>query len=134
MDDCIFCKILSGAAPAHKVWENENFFAFLDINPVNPGHLLLIPKQHIDYVFDLEEPLYAELFQVAKQLAAPLQKAMGTKRIGVVIEGFSVAHLHVHLVPINSVNELNPTRARRATPEELTAVASRIRDELAAKP
>lgn len=131
MDTCIFCKILNGALPAYKVWENENFLAFLDINPVNPGHTLIIPKHHIDYVFDLEEPLYSELFQITKDLAEPLQRAMQAKRIGVVIEGFSVPHLHVHLVPINNVNELNPTRAKRATPEELAAVAVKIRGELA---
>ncbi len=131
MDNCIFCKILNGSAPSHKIWENENFLAFLDINPVNPGHTMIIPKHHIDYVFDLDEPLYSELFQVSKQLSEPIRKAMQAKRIGVVIEGFSVSHLHVHLVPINGVNELNPTRAKRATAEELAAVAISIRNELA---
>ena len=131
MDNCIFCKILSGAAPSHQVWENESYFAFLDINPVNPGHTMIIPKHHIDYVFDLEEPLYSELFEVSKQLSEPIKRAMQAKRIGVVIEGFSVSHLHVHLVPINDVNELNPNRAKRATSEGLTAVANSIRNELA---
>ncbi len=130
MDNCIFCKILSGTALSHKIWENENFFAFLDINPVNPGHTLIIPKHHIDYVFDLEEPLYSELFAVSKQLSEPIRKAMRAKRIGVVIEGFGVSHLHVHLVPINGINELNPTRAQRATTEELQAIAISIRKEL----
>ena len=131
MDTCIFCKILNGSAPAHKIWENENYFAFLDINPVNPGHTMVIPKHHIDYVFDLREPLYSELFRVTKELSEPIKRAMQASRIGVVIEGFSVSHLHVHLVPINGVNELNPTRARRATAEELAAVAIKIRNELA---
>lgn len=135
MDNCLFCKIASGAASAYTVWENEDFLAFLDINPVNPGHTLLIPREHVDYLFDLEEPLYSALFQVARQLAAPLQIAMQAKRIGVVVEGFGVAHLHVHLIPINSGNELDPKRARPATAAELTAVASAIktaiRNELA---
>ena len=131
MDTCVFCKILNGSAPAHKVWENENFLAFLDINPVNSGHTMIIPKHHIDYVFDLEEPLYSELFQISKELSEPIRKVMQANRIGVVIEGFSVSHLHVHLVPINGVNELNPSRAKRATSEELTAVAISIRNELA---
>ena len=131
MDTCIFCKILNGSAPAHKIWENENFFAFLDINPVNPGHTMVIPKHHIDYVFDLGEPLYSELFRVAKELSEPIKRATQASRIGVVIEGFSVSHLHVHLVPMNDVNELNPTRATRATAEELVAVAINIRNELA---
>ncbi len=92
---------------------------------------MIIPKYHIDYVFDLEEPLYSELFQVSKQLSEPIRKAVQAKRIGVVIEGFSVSHLHVHLVPINGINELNPTRAKRATAEELAVVAISIRNELA---
>ena len=130
MDTCIFCEILNGSAPAHKIWENENYFAFLDINPVNPGHTMIIPKHHVDYVFDLEEPLYSELFRVTKQLSDPIKKAMQAGRIGVVTEGFSVSHLHVHLVPINGVNELDPTRAKRATAEELAVIAVRIRNEL----
>ncbi len=132
MESCIFCKILKGFAHAHKIWENENFFAFLDINPVNPGHTMIIPKHHIDYVFDLEEPLYSELFRVAKELSEPIKRAMQASRIGVVIEGFSVSHQHVHLVPINNVNELNPTRAKRATAEELAQIATRIKMALAA--
>ena len=131
MDTCIFCKILNGSAPAHKVWENESFLAFLDINPVNPGHTMIIPKHHIDYVFDLAEPHYSELFRIAKELSEPLKRATQANRIGVVIEGFGVSHLHVHLVPINGVNELNPTRARRATAAELAVVAIDIRNELA---
>ncbi|RYG57361.1 HIT family protein, partial [bacterium] len=98
---------------------------------VNAGHTMIIPKQHIDYVFDLEEPLYSELFRVTKELSTPIKKAMQASKVGVVIEGFGVSHLHVHLVPINGINELNPTRARRASAEELAAVASSIRNELA---
>ena len=129
--DCIFCKIVNGSAPSHPVWENENFLAFLDINPVNAGHTMIVPKHHLDYVFNLEEPLYCELFRVAKELSEPIRRAMQASRIGVVVEGFSVAHLHVHLVPIKGVNELNPTRAKRATEAELKAVAVNIRNELA---
>lgn len=92
---------------------------------------MIIPKHHIDYVFDLEEPLYSELFRVTKELSEPIKQAMQANRIGVVIEGFGVSHLHVHLVPINGVNELNPTRAKRATTEELAEVALNIRNELA---
>jgi histidine triad (HIT) family protein len=91
---------------------------------------MIIPKHHVDYVFDLEEPLYSELFRVTKQLSDPIKKAMQAGRIGVVTEGFSVSHLHVHLVPINGVNELDPTRAKRATAEELAVIAVRIRNEL----
>jgi histidine triad (HIT) family protein len=125
---------VNGSAPAHKVWENEKFFAFLDINPVNPGHTMIIPKHHIDYVFDLEEPLYSELFQVTKELSEPIKRAMQANRVGVVIEGFGISHLHVHLVPINGVEELNPTRARRASAEELVAVTVKIRNAFSHAP
>lgn len=93
---------------------------------------MLIPKYHIDYVFNLEEPLYSELFKVAKELSEPIKKSMQANRIGVVIEGFGVSHLHVHLVPINTINELNPTRAKRATAEELAQIAARIKMALVA--
>ena len=92
---------------------------------------MIIPKRHIDYVFDLEELLYSELFRIAKELSEPMRKAMQTNRIGVVIEGFGVSQLHVHLVPINGVNELNPARAKRATHGKLAAVALSIRNQLA---
>ena len=130
MDTCVFCKILNGSLSAYKVWENEKFLAFLDVHPVNPGHTLVIPKHHVDYVFDLEEPLYSELFQVIKDLSEPLRRAMQAKRIGVVVEGFGVPHLHVHLVPINGGNELDPTRAKTATAEDLAAIAVSIRNEI----
>jgi len=86
MKDCIFCKIIAGSAPSHKIWEDENFLAFLSIEQINPGHTLLISKKHVDYIFDLEEPLYSKIFQTAKKLSQPLKEAMKAKRIGVAIE------------------------------------------------
>lgn len=127
MEDCIFCKIATGKIPSAKVYEDDKFFAFLDINPMAPGHTLLIPKKHVDNLFDIEEPLYSELFQAAKKLSNPLTKAMGAKRIGVIVEGFLVHHAHVHLIPINSGNELDPHRARKAGPADLAANAEKIR-------
>jgi histidine triad (HIT) family protein len=130
MDDCIFCKISEGKIPSFKVYEDERFLAFLDINPVNPGHTLLIPKKHVDNLFDIEEPLYSELFKTAKKLSKPLTKAMGAKRVGVIVEGFLVHHAHIHLIPINRGNELDPGRARKAEPAELAAVAEKIRNQI----
>jgi len=105
-EDCIFCKIIRGEVPSFKVWEDENFLAFLSIEPINPGHTLVIPKKHIDYVFDLKEPLYSQMFKVAKKISKNLKKVMKAKRIGIAVEGFSVPHVHIHLVPINNENEL----------------------------
>ena len=130
MDGCIFCKFIKGEIKTAKIYEDEKFFAFLDIRPINPGHTLLIPKEHIDYIFDINEPLYSELFQTAKKLAKPIQNAVGSKRIGVSIEGFGVAHAHIHLVPINKGFELDPNRAKNSSPEELNEMAEKIKLEI----
>ncbi len=124
---CIFCKILSGEVSSHKIWENTLFLAFLDIHPINHGHLLLIPKKHIDNVFDIDNKTYLEMFKAAQMLAHKLQKAMKSKRIGLAIEGFGVAHAHLHLVPVNKENELDPCRATDVQQEELLKIAKKIR-------
>lgn len=132
MGTCIFCQIVRGVEPAHRVWESEDLLAFLTRSPCNPGHTLLIPKTHVDYVFDLEEPLYTNIFRAAKQLSEPIEKATDAKRIGVAIEGFSVSHVHLHLVPLYNVSELDPHRRIEQTQQELAEVAGRIRREIPA--
>jgi histidine triad (HIT) family protein len=127
MEPCVFCQIIKGVAPAHMVWESEDFLAFLTRSPCNPGHTLLIPKTHVDYVFDLEEPLYSNIFVAAKHLSEPIQRATDAKRVGVAIEGFSVPHVHLHLVPLYTVSELDPHRHIGQTKEELAEMAGRIR-------
>ena len=127
---CLFCKIRDGKVPANIIWENNRFIAFLDINPVNPGHVLLIPKKHIGYIFGLREPLYSEIFRIAKRLSAPIRKAMHAKRIGLAIEGFSVPHVHLHIVPLHQVNDLNPERAKKATRKQLSVVRDKIMREM----
>ncbi len=87
---CLFCNIANNKIPSFKIWENEDFFAFLDINPINPGHLLLIPKKHFEEVYDLPEELFIDLFKAAKFLAGKLKEATKAKRIGIAIEGFGV--------------------------------------------
>lgn len=126
---CIFCQIIKGVEPAHKVWESEDFLAFLTRSPCNPGHTLLIPRTHVDYVFDLEEPLYSNIFRAAKQLSEAIKQATDAKRIGVAIEGLSVPHVHLHLVPVYNVAELDPHRHIEQTHQELAAMAGRIRRE-----
>ena len=130
MTNCIFCKIVAGEIPSAKIWEDENFYAFLDINPINPGHTLLIPKKHEDYLFELEDPHYSDIFHKAKNLAHPLKKATGATRVGLIVEGFLVPHVHLHLIPIHKGGELDPSRARKASPEELSEIAEKIRAEL----
>ncbi len=126
MADCVFCKISSKDIGAHTIWEDDKFIAFLDVNPVNPGHVLIIPREHISYIFDLEEPGYTEIFQVAKKLSLPLKNATEAKRIGLAIEGFGVDHLHLHLVPVNTGGELNPERAQIADDSDLVRMANTI--------
>lgn len=133
MPDCIFCKIADKEIPANVVWENERFLAFTDVNPVNPGHLLIIPKEHTDLIFDLRDDVYAEIFMIAKTLSAPLKRATGAKRIGIAVEGFGVAHAHVHLVPLHGPHELNPERAQRMDDGELKAIAGKIIGEITKK-
>jgi histidine triad (HIT) family protein len=129
METCIFCQIIKGVEPAHRVWESDEFLAFLTRRPCNPGHTLLIPKTHVDYVFDLDEPLYSSIFRVAKQLSEPIKQATEAKRIGVAIEGLNVAHVHLHLVPLYNVSDLDPCRYIEQTQQELAEMAGRIRGQ-----
>ena len=127
MQNCIFCKIVSGEVPAHRVWEDENFLAFLDIKPINPGHVLVIPQKHAGYIFDLPDDEYAALFAAAKFLAGPLRRATGTARIAIGVEGFEVDHVHVSLIPLNGSGELDPRRATPASDADLAEMASRVK-------
>ncbi|MBP9771887.1 MAG: HIT family protein [Candidatus Pacebacteria bacterium] len=130
MNDCVFCKIIAGEIPAVKVYEDDQFLAFLDREPLNPGHLVLIPKIHVDDVFAIHEPLYADLFEQAKKIAPRLKEVMNSRRVGLVVEGFGVAHAHVHLIPINAAHELNPERAKEASLDEREEVGKTIRQAL----
>ncbi|OGJ12439.1 hypothetical protein A3K82_02775 [Candidatus Pacearchaeota archaeon RBG_19FT_COMBO_34_9] len=127
MTDCIFCKIANGEVPAVKIWENKDFFASLDINPMNPGHTLVIPKKHNDYLFDLSDREYVELMLHAKFIAKKLKEKLNPKRIGMIVEGFAVPHVHIHLIPLNHGEELNFSRAKPASPEELNKMKEKIK-------
>ena len=125
--DCIFCKIIDGEIPVVKIFEDKKYFAFLDMNPINPGHTLLIPKKHTDYLFDLSDDEYSELMLKAKHLAKILKNKLKSKKIGLIVEGFGVSHVHIHLVPINSMGELNQKRTKPRNKEELNKVAKKIK-------
>jgi histidine triad (HIT) family protein len=127
----IFTKILTGEIPAHKVLENDKYLAFLDIRPVNPGHTLVIPKQEIDYIFDIEDELLKGLIVFAKKVAKAIRKTIPCKKIGVMVAGLEVPHAHIHLIPIiESLTELNFARARGMDQEELATIAAKIRANL----
>jgi histidine triad (HIT) family protein len=126
MSDCVFCQIVEGILSAHKIWEDEQFLAILDINPNTPGHTLLLPKIHEPYVFNLEPKLYSSLFELAQKLSEPIVEVSQAKRIGVVIQGFTVPHVHVHLIPMNDVHDLENARATPALESELSSIAFKM--------
>ena len=129
-ENCPFCKIVAGKLSTFKLWEDRHFLAFLDHKPISPGHTLVIPKQHYPYLFDLPDKQYGEIMSVSKRLAAPIRSAMGSKRIGVLVEGFGVDHSHVHLVPINGSNELTRKGVAGVTDEEFKKVADLLRSAI----
>ena len=102
----IFIKIINGEIPSYKIAENENFIAFLDVNPNAKGHTLCIPKQEINKIFDLNEDLYIGLMQFSRKIAIALEKAVPCKRIGMAVIGLEVPHAHVHLIPLNEMDEM----------------------------
>lgn len=127
----IFSKIVAGDIPAHKVAETEEFLAFLDISPLVLGHTLVIPKKEVDYIFDIDDELYQGLMLFAKQVAIGIKKAYPCDRVGVAVIGLEVPHAHVHLIPINQMNDMNFANPKlKLSQEQLAEVAAKIRAEL----
>lgn len=108
----IFSKIIAGEIPCYKVAENENYLAFLDIFPLRKGHVLVIPKKEVDYLFDLDEVTYFGLMSFSKQVALAIKKTIPCNRVGVAVIGLEVPHAHVHLIPINTDNDMNFANAK----------------------
>jgi histidine triad (HIT) family protein len=124
----IFTRIINREIPAHIVAEDENYIAFLDINPLVVGHTLVIPKTEVDYIFDLDDETLAGLNLFAKKVARAIKKSIDCKRVGVAVIGLEVPHTHIHLVPMNSMNDLNFTRSKlNPSKEELVEAAEKIR-------
>jgi histidine triad (HIT) family protein len=109
----IFSKIVNGEIPSYKVAENENFLAFLDVNPLVKGHVLVIPKQEVDYIFDLEDDLLAGLNLFAKKVAIKMKRVLPCERIGVTVIGLEVPHAHIHLIPINSIADMDFSKPKK---------------------
>ncbi len=123
----IFTKIINGELPCHKILENDDYLAFLEIRPINQGHTLVIPKKETDYIFDLEDKDLAGLMVFAKKVAVMIKKAVPCRKIAVVVYGLEVPHAHVHLVPIHGKpGELSFANAKPASPDELTFIAKKI--------
>jgi histidine triad (HIT) family protein len=123
----IFSKIISGEIHCHKIAESDKFLAFLDISPLAEGHTLVIPKKEVDYIFDMDDDLLGELMIFAKKVAVLIKKAIPCERIGITVIGLEVPHAHVHLIPINSVADMNFARPKlRFSSDQLSATAKEI--------
>lgn len=127
----IFTRIMNGEIPCHKIAEDDRYFAFLDIMPLAPGHVLVVPKQEIDYIFDIDDDLLAGMLPFAKRIAVALEKAVPCERIGVSVIGLEVPHAHIHLLPLRTMDDINFSRPKmKMSQEELSAIAERIRSFL----
>ena len=123
----IFSKIAAGEIPCYKVAENENFLAFLDIFPLAKGHVLVIPKKEVDYLFDLDQETYCGLMEFVRKVALAIGRSIPCKRVGVAVLGLEVPHTHVHLVPLNSESDINFSKPKlQFTSEEFAAIALSI--------
>ena len=126
----IFTKIVNGEIPCYKVAEDDNFLAFLDVNPNALGHTLCIPKKEIDKLFDLDDELYLGLMQFSKKVAIALEKTVPCKRIGMTVIGLEVPHAHVHLIPLNEMDDIRFQKKITLSKEEFVALAIKIQEKL----
>ncbi len=124
----IFSRIIAGEIPSYKVAENEEFYAFLDINPLAKGHTLVVPKQEVDYLYDLDDKTLQGMILFAKQIATKIKAFSGCNRVATVVLGLEVPHAHIHLIPMNSEKDVDFSREKLSlTPEEFAEIASALR-------
>lgn len=127
----VFSKIVSGEIPCYKVAENGDFLAFLDINPLKAGHTLVIPKKEIDYLFDIDDKTLSAMALFAKKVAVAIREAIPCKRVGVAVIGFDVPHAHIHLVPMNEMQDMNFKNPKlKFSPEEFREIAEKIKGKI----
>lgn len=125
----LFTKIVNGEIPCHKILEDDKYFAFLDIRPIKAGHTLVICKQETDYIFAVDDDQLGGLMIFAKKVAGMIEKKVTCQRIGVMVAGLEVPHVHVHLIPMDAISDLNFALAKPAEQEELAQMAANIRGE-----
>jgi histidine triad (HIT) family protein len=126
----IFTKIVNGEIPAYKIAEDENYLAFLDVNPNAEGHTLCIPKKEIDKIFDMDDELYLGLMKFSKKIAIALEKTVPCKRVGMAVVGLEVPHAHVHLIPLNEMDEMRFQNKVSLSKEEFETLAKKIHANL----
>ncbi len=122
----VFTKIIRGEIPCHKIAEDERFLAFLDIQPTAIGHTLVVPKQEVDYIFDLDDDTYLALMAFSKKVGQAIERAIPCKRIGITVVGLEVPHAHVHLIPLNSMADMNLNKKLTMSHTELAQIAAKI--------
>ena len=126
----IFTKIIQGEIPSYKVAENDDFYAFLDINPNAKGHTLVVPKKEVDKIFDLDEETYTRLMQFSYKIAKAIEKTIDCNRVGQMVIGLEVPHVHVHLIPLNEMSDIDFRKSVKLTDEEFKDIAKRIAENL----
>ena len=123
----IFTKIVKGEIPSYKVYEDRNFLAFLDINPLKKGHTLVIPKKEVDYIFDIDSKEYQNLWNTAKKIALGMKKVIECNRISIVVMGLEVPHAHIHLIPLDSMQDIDFSQPKlNISNDEMVQIANRI--------
>ena len=128
MSDSIFTKIIKGEIPCYKIAEDDRFIAFLDVFPIKKGHTLVVPKVQIDYLFDLDDSLLSDLMIFAKKVALKIQRAISCERIGIAVIGLEVPHAHIHLVPLDTVGDIDFSQPKlQLSAKEMTEIADSIR-------
>ena len=128
----IFTKIINGEIPCYKIAENDDFFAFLDINPNAKGHTLVVPKREVNKLFDLDDKTYLGLMDFSKKVALAIEKSVPCNRVGMTVIGLEVPHVHVHLIPLNSMNDIDFKHKVNLNEEEFKAIANKISSFLSA--
>jgi len=127
----IFTKIVNGDIPSYKIAEDDRFYAFLDINPVAIGHTLVIPKKEMDYLFDIEDKLYQDFFLFSKKVAIGLKKAIPCEKVGLVVIGLEVLHAHIHLIPLNTMDDVNFSKPKlKLDAEQFREITAKVSEAL----
>jgi len=127
----IFTRIVNGEIPCYKIAEDENYLAFLDINPLQEGHTLVIPKKEINYIFDVGNELHAGLWNFAKKVGKAIEKVVSCQRIGITVIGLEVPHAHIHLIPLRTMYDMDFRKPKlQFTPDEFASIAKKIADEV----
>jgi len=127
----IFSKIISGEIPAYKVAENDDYLAFLDISPLTPGHVLVIPKKETDYIFDIDDEEYIKMWLFAKKVSKGIKSVFSCRKVGIAVVGLEVSHAHIHLIPLNKVSDMNFEKPKLTlASEEMNEIADKIRQAI----